>query len=78
MKVKFKMQSDYFKTIEETVDIDEEKIKGNSFYPKNMIYGKVISWAQDKYNIGFEIIDDRFPDGEMPYIDEATKNKLGW
>lgn len=80
MKVKFIAE---FKGVitEEVVDINEEKIKGNGFYPKNMIYCKLQDWATNKLNTSFQIIDDdRFEDEEdnMPYIDEVTKKRIGW
>ena len=64
--------------IEEIVDIDEEKIKGNGFWSKNILYGKLESWMDSKVERDYEVIDERFPDGEIPYMDEVTRGKLNW
>ena len=72
MKVKFKAKLGDTQ-IEEIVDINEEKIKGDGFASKNLLYGKLEAWIDSKIERDYEVIDERFPDGEIPYMDEWQK-----
>lgn len=77
MKVKFMAKLDDSQ-IEEIVDIEEKYIKGSGFAPRNILYIKARDWVHSKIENGYEVIDERFPDGEIPYIDEVARKSLNW
>lgn len=80
MKVKFTAQL-FDKTFEETLEIDENKIKGEGYQSRNTMNNILSNWVDAIIDSNYQIVeDDRFDKEEnnIPYIDWVTKQRLGW
>lgn len=80
MKIKFTVKL-LDRIYEETLDIDENKLIGEGYQPRNVINNMLSTWTEEKTVSYYQILDDeRFNEEEenMPYVDWVTKKRLGW
>ena len=80
MKVKFSVRL-RDKTVEEIVEVDENKIKRDGYGARNNMNNILDSWVYNQLYSFYQIIDDdRFNDelDNIPYVDWITKKRLGW
>lgn len=80
MKVKFSVRL-RDRTVEEIVEVDENKIKRDGYGAGNNMNSILDSWVYNQLYSFYQIIDDeRFNDepDNIPYVDWVTKKRLGW